>query len=353
MAHPGLSPRAAALSALWRGCTSGGSIDVPCLPALRDTYLESCAGIARALHRPFGEEEARALGERLDRALAHGSARSPETRLYIRWHGGWDSAALEFELEVSGDDAQSHYVEWVLNRKQPLFGAFPDAFVFEEACRALARGRVRVLDVGAGSGRNAIPLAALGCDVTAVEPSPALAGQLRYDLDRAQPHYETPLRVDLQVADFFSAPLENASFDLLSIAQVLSSHVSDSAALEQWLARAAALTKPGGRVVWNAFIHADEVALDALTVQFARTRWSVPFSASTMSQAATRAGLTIDRRENAHDFEMLHAPLGAWPPTPWFSGWSRGLDVFAVAPEQSPLALLWFAATRQSSSQPG
>jgi hypothetical protein len=45
--------------------------------------------------------------------------------------------------------------------------------------------------------------------------------------------------------------------------------------------------------------------------------------------------------DSAYEYEKLHLPKGAWPPTAWFADWASGLDLFDVAREESPIDLRW------------
>lgn len=59
------------------------------------------------------------------------------------------------------------YDGWVANREPPLFGAHPDARVLAVAAERTGP----ILDIGAGTGRNAFALARRGHQVDAVEPT--------------------------------------------------------------------------------------------------------------------------------------------------------------------------------------
>lgn len=71
----------------------------------------------------------------------------------------------------------------------------------------------RVLDVGAGTGRVAIPFAARGCRVAAIEPSSAMLAQLRAK--------DAEGRVRVIVAEGARLPCVTARFDVAVVARLL------------------------------------------------------------------------------------------------------------------------------------
>jgi SAM-dependent methyltransferase len=105
---------------------------------------------------------------------------------------------------------------WVFNRMVGAYSArpaYPLALI--EALELAARGQRRVLDLGAGLGHVALPMAARGLSVTAVEPA-------RLMLDRLS---ELASREHLSVrtlhAKAEALPVPNAAFDLTVVADAL------------------------------------------------------------------------------------------------------------------------------------
>lgn len=92
-----------------------------------------------------------------------------------------------------------------------------------------------ILDVGAGTGRIAIPLARLGARVTALDVSSAMLKQLK----RKQPG------IDTFVADAECLPFPDASFDMV-IGAFLIVHLKNP---HFFFAEAYRVLKPGGRLL--------------------------------------------------------------------------------------------------------
>src|SRR6478736_3975070 len=76
------------------------------------------------------------------------------------------------------------YENWINTRKQPLFGTEPDARVRALTNQASDPTAYRVLDIGRGTGRNALALARGGDPVDVVEMTPKFAGMIRADAER-------------------------------------------------------------------------------------------------------------------------------------------------------------------------
>jgi SAM-dependent methyltransferase len=101
----------------------------------------------------------------------------------------------------------------------------------------------RVLDIGAGSGQATKLLAESAHSIVAVEPSDALAEQLRAQLGTAR-------RLEVVVAPFEDVDLPPASFDLVTAATAF--HWLDP---EVALPKIAVVLRPGGWLAlwWNVF----------------------------------------------------------------------------------------------------
>jgi 2-polyprenyl-6-hydroxyphenyl methylase/3-demethylubiquinone-9 3-methyltransferase len=102
-------------------------------------------------------------------------------------------------------------------------------------------GGLRVLDIGCGGGFLAEEFAALGCQVTGVDPSAASIGTARaHAAGRG-------LRVDYRVGAGEELPVPGGAFDVACCCDVLE-HVRD---LDRVISETARVLKPGGRYLFD------------------------------------------------------------------------------------------------------
>ena len=109
-----------------------------------------------------------------------------------------------------------------------------------EAELGLKPDRYRLLELGVGTGRIALPFILAGYDYTGVDISANMLGLFRQKLSGA------PRSATLLHADITSLPLPNQSFDAVLAVHIL--HLVDPT---QALAEVLRVTRPGGALVWG------------------------------------------------------------------------------------------------------
>jgi SAM-dependent methyltransferase len=224
-----------------------------------------------------------------------------------------------------------------------LFGAHPDAKVLELARSLGAPAEVPIIDIGAGTGRNTIPLARAGHPVDAVELAPPLAAILREELAK---HELTSTRVfEGNILDP-ALELPAAHYRLVVLAEVVASHFRELAEIRQLLEVAAKLLVPGGLLAFSAFLSQDGYKPDLAARELSQVLWCCLFTRKELADAA--AGLPFERvaDESVADFERAHQPEANWPPTGWFEEWAGGQDLFDLPAGKPPLELRWIVYRR-------
>jgi SAM-dependent methyltransferase len=136
-----------------------------------------------------------------------------------------------------------------------------------ERVAALAGAGGRVLELGAGSGRLAVPLAAAGLDVWAVDASAAMLERLRAKPGGEAVHALVDDMAELGAPEL-TAPGPGGTGGGPRFAVVLCAfntlfNLTDTAAQARCLRRAAALLAPGGRMLVEAFVPPPEDEGDA------------------------------------------------------------------------------------------
>jgi SAM-dependent methyltransferase len=141
----------------------------------------------------------------------------------------------------------STYGEGFADVYDDWYGDVSDVAATVERVAALA-GAGPVLELGAGSGRLAVPLAARGLPVWALDASPAMLERLR-----AKPGGDLVRTV---VGDMAEVDLGAGAprFTVVLCAFNTLFNLTDSDAQRRCLARTAALLAPGGRLVVEAFV---------------------------------------------------------------------------------------------------
>ncbi|HTU58346.1 MAG TPA: methyltransferase domain-containing protein, partial [Polyangiales bacterium] len=111
---------------------------------------------------------------------------------------------------------------WVFNRMADVYDARPayPQTLIDALCALAASTGPRVLDVGAGIGHLALPLAARGLQVTAIDPAEAMLQRLRAACSARG------VNVDVRHAKAEALPFDSGAFDLVVIADAL--HFIDS-----------------------------------------------------------------------------------------------------------------------------
>ena len=326
-----------------RRTNASGTLSLPAVPAMLDIYVEQLETHFGAFGRHFSPEQLDHLRGILRKHLEAAWKRSPHCRLLVDWSTSPPPAvSVSYTIRTHVSTSEDEYAEWTRTRTPPLFGATPDARVMAVA-RALSpttTAHTPCLDIGAGTGRNSLPLARLGHPVDAVEVAPALLRLLRDDI-RAAALPVTVIEGDV-LGDLV---LPASKYRFVFLCEVLSSF-REPTQLRPLFERVAAALKPGGQLLFSAFIAHESFVPDQRTRELSELFWSTIYTRQDIADALRGLPLSKVSEDSVHDYEKANLPPGAWPQTAWYPDWTQGLDIFALEPTRSPATLRWMLYQR-------
>lgn len=328
------SLRPAVTRRLLRRAIASGQIRLPAGPALIDDYVALCERSFVALGIAFDAEQRAHLRGVLAGQLAAAYAASPRAEIVIAWES---PVGLTVNYTVTPHVASlgESYDHWVATRQPPYFGTTADARVMALAAEAGSPAACPMLDIGAGTGRNALALARRGHPVDAVEVSGKFAAILREEAGRES------LPVTVIERDVF-ASLDGLRRDYgLVVLSEVTSDFRTPAELRRMFEIAAECLAPGGRLVFSVFLPRVGYTPDAAARELGLQVYTSIFTYPEVSAAAAGLPLALVADDSVYDYEQRHLPEGAWPPTGWYADWVSGLDVFDVPRHGSPIEMRW------------
>ncbi|EUA59423.1 tellurite resistance TehB family protein [Mycobacterium intracellulare 1956] len=327
--------REALIRRMYRRSSAEGQLRVPAVPGLIDEYVQLCANVCATLGVWYTPEQSAQLRAALETELAKAFKASPRSDVVISYHSPFGSAGVNFRVQADARTIEADYEQWVAVRPPPLFGTEPDA---ARAGPRRAGGRsaaFRVLDVGAGTGRNALALARRGHQVDAVEMTAKFADVIRAEAGREA------LRVNVIQSDVFTA-MEgaHARYHLMVLSEVVPDFRTPHE-LRGMFELAAECLAPAG--AWSSTPSWPATATCPTTpaVQLGQQCNSMIFTREEVKGAAVGLPLEPVADDSAYEYEKARLPAEAWPPTAWFEGWATGIDVFDVERDDCPIELRW------------
>jgi 2-polyprenyl-3-methyl-5-hydroxy-6-metoxy-1,4-benzoquinol methylase len=340
---PDLAWRPGMLRRLHRRAVASGSIVLPAVPAMIEDYVEMCARVFMGVGVPFNDDQLGHLRVVLEGQLAAAYAASPRSEIVITYESPV-GLTVNYHVKAQWASLESAYDHWVATRQPPYFGTEPDARVCELVAAANDPANFPILDIGAGTGRNTLPLARRGHSVDAVELAPKFADVIRGEAERES------LAVRVIQRDAFSSS-KDLRWDYRLI--LLSEVVSDFRNTDQFRAvfmLAAERLATGGVLVLNTFLAREGYTPDAAARELSQQCYSAIFTREEIAVAAAGLPLVLESDDSVHEYEKSHLPATAWPPTSWYENWVSGLDVFDVPRETSPIELRWLVYRKAGSA---
>jgi 2-polyprenyl-3-methyl-5-hydroxy-6-metoxy-1,4-benzoquinol methylase len=324
-----------------------GELAMPCIPSLLEHHFNQIHALLQALGQNFSASELQTLRKTLDTRLKEGFAASPYARITFRYEPPNPMAGITKGLRISfhlnSPTTEDKYQGWVKNREGALFGTDADAKVMAIAKSLAVDSQpqdFRILDIGAGPGRNTLPLARKGFAIDAIELAPIFAEQLRSLVASEN------LKVNVVEGDVLQTEtkIRTAHYNLILVAEVIS-HFRNLDQVKLLLARMCDALKPGGHLLLSTFVTTEGYQPNQFIRELAQMSWSFLITPSELLEAIANLPFTILSEESAFEYEKTHLPSEAFPPTPWFSSWATGRDLFPME-EAPPANLQWILLQR-------
>jgi SAM-dependent methyltransferase len=326
---------------LVRRSAVSGEVTLPAVPSMLEHHVQVCADLFAAVGRAFDaaelEQLRRALGSQLDRAFAA----SPRSSVVISYEAA-PGSVLTYLVNARWSTLEEAYDHWVSTREPPLFGTEPDARVWALAGEAADPSRHRVLDVGGGTGRNALALARRGHPVDVVEMTAAFADDIRSSAAAEG------LEVRVIQRDVFDGADDlRADYDLIVLSEVVPD-LRTTSQLRALFELAARRLAPAGRLVLNAFLPRPGYEPDDAVRELGQQLYSAVFTRQELGEAVAGLPLHLVSDDSVLEVERTHLPEGTWPPTSWYPDWITGRDVFLVdGDDDPPIELRWLVYERR------
>jgi len=294
-----------------------------------------------SLGKPFTVEESDQLRQGLEQYLRIGYQASPFARLVIAYEAE-PTKGVVYGIRAEQPTMQEHYAHWIANREGPLFGNAADAKLVALVAEIAAPMEVKVLDVGAGTGRNAIALAKHGHPTLAIEAVTELADAMRKAAAAAE------VSIEIVEADILSPDmlLERHAFGLVVVSEVLT-HFRSVREVKCLFEKLAGAVSPGGLVLANAMLARENYQPDAAVREVSQTAWSFVLTREELSFITEGLPFELVSDESMHDYEQAHLAPEHWPPTGWFESWTQGTNVFALPAGTAPIEMRWLLYRKQ------
>lgn len=326
---------------LYRRAEAGGRIALPAVPSMIDDYVQMCDNVFKAIGVFFDAAELAQLRGALGTELNTAFKASHRSEIIISYECPIGSV-LNYHIKAQWYSIEAEYEKWVATRKPPLFGVEPDARVWALAMSAQNPSAFPILDIGAGTGRNALPLARHGFSVDVIEVTTKFAEVIQTESLRDK------LNIRIFKNDIFD-DIQGLRHDYqLVILSEVASDFRTSEQLRKAFTLAAKSLATGGRFVVNTFLAKEGYMPDPSARELGQQCYSAIFTRDELLAAALDLNLELESDVSAYDYEKANLPPNAWPPTSWFEGWASGQDVFGVAREQTPIELRWLVYQKRA-----
>jgi len=328
---------------LLRRLSAAGTLTLPAVPGMLETFAALCAVLFRALGREVTREQTAQFRCDLGRVLGVAFAQSQRSNVVLTYEAPVGTE-LKYTLTADPVPIADAYAQWSKNSLEPIFGWHPDARVLALLPALKPASACPVLDIGAGLGRNSLHLAGLGFPVDAVEIVPVFAQAMRAEATRKA------LPIHVIEHDIFSS-LDQLRRDYqLVVASGTASDFRDLADLRRLVEITAEVAAEGSIFLLGLHVAVDGYCPDEALRQWGQQCCAMFFTREEIAEAMTGLPFTLVSDESGFDYEKAHLPAEAWPPTAVFGEWALGQHMLALAREQCPLEFRWLVFEKAPGS---
>lgn len=337
--------RQAALKNLDAHTTHRGQVEMPCTPAALEHYMLRLCSMFEHMGRTLAPQETTELRRLVAENLRRGYELAPTAKLVVQYEMQSSptlTKSLKCQVTVSVPSLVDHYRVWTETKGEALFGAHPDARVMAVAAECGDPPACPTLDVGAGTGRNSLPLARLGFPVDAVEMTPEFATRLEVAAASES------LSVRVIRGDLFdpATNLPTNQYRLVLLSEVVS-HFRSYDELRRMLVKLSESLAPEGLLLFNIFLAADRFEPEPLLREMSQVAWASLFTARELTQALEGLPLVVLSNESVVEYEHANLPREAWPPTGWFMSWTTGKAIMPLERGYPPIDMRWILCRRK------
>src|SRR3984885_1132457 len=286
---------------LYRRAVVTGQITVPAVPSMLDEYVKMCDNVFAVAGVQHTREQAAQLKTVLAAELAKAYTASSRSNIVISFHAPF-GITVNYRVTTESVTIGGAYDGWVSTREGPLFGTEPDARVWALASEAADPCAYPVLDIGAGTGRNALALARRGHPVDAVEMAPKLAHIIRAEAQRES------LDVRVIERDVFATADDVRNDYQLIVASELVPDFRTPQQLRSMFELAARCLAPGGRLLLNTFLPREGYIPDSAALQLGQQCNTMIFTWDEMTSAVDPLPLVLAVEEFDYEEERTEQP---------------------------------------------
>jgi len=336
--------RQAVMRRLPQRLSANAEFRLPPVPALLEHYTQVFNNLWVSIGRVFSAADLDQFRAGLKQNLERAWAASPYSAVKVSFSTiAPPGSGLNWNVDVETQTMADEYAYWVKTRTPPLFGKHPDAKVLDLARSLGVPAETPILDVGAGTGRNTLPLSRAGFPTDAVEMAPALAAILREEVANEG----RPVQVFEHSILDPNLPAPAGHYRLVFLAEVVS-HFRTFAELRALFEVAARLLPAGGLLLFSTFLSSDGYKPDDVVREMSEVLWCKLFTRRELDDAVDGQPFQRVSDESVPGYEKANLPAEAWPPTGWFETWSGGQDLFDLPVGKPPMELRWLVYRKTS-----